>query len=106
MTTTATHTPGPWKAVRLDEDGPTYILSGDDGGIDLLQHERAVLYSNDPTDPDALLIAAAPDLLEALRQVAEGKGRFSRDPLTHADNTIEDMKALAIAAIAKATGAE
>ena len=38
-------------------------------------------------------------LLEALREIAKGEGRFSRDPLTHASNTIEDMKAIAEAAI-------
>lgn len=38
----------------------------------------------------ALLYGAA-ELLEALRQIAKGEGRFSRDPLTHASNTIEDM---------------
>lgn len=37
---------------------------------------------------------------QALRQIAKGEGRFSRDPLTHASNTIEDMKALAVAALA------
>lgn len=36
----------------------------------------------------------------ALKKIAEGRGRYSRDPLTHADNTIEDMKAVASAALA------
>ena len=39
-------------------------------------------------------------LEEALRGVAEGKGRFSMDHLEHAQNTIEDMKAIAIDALA------
>ncbi len=30
-----------------------------------------------------------------LKEITEGKGRFSRDNLTHAENTIEDMKQLA-----------
>ncbi len=38
-------------------------------------------------------------LREALIQIAKGEGRFSRDPLTHASNTIEDMKALADTAL-------
>jgi hypothetical protein len=35
----------------------------------------------------------------ALAIISEGRGRFSRDPLTHADNTIEDMKAHAAKAL-------
>jgi len=54
--------------------------------------------------PDARLIAAAPDLLEALKEIAKGEGAFSRDQLTHATNTIEAMKEIARAAIAKAEG--
>lgn len=34
-------------------------------------------------------------LMDALKEISKGMGRFSRDPLTHADNTIEDMKRLA-----------
>lgn len=55
-------------------------------------------------EASARLIAAAPALLEALEEIAEGKGRYSIDRLTHAFNTIEDMKALARIAIAKAKG--
>jgi hypothetical protein len=35
----------------------------------------------------------------ALKEIAKGEGRFSHDPLTHAANTIDDMKALAVAAL-------
>ena len=37
---------------------------------------------------------------EALEEISLGKGAFSQDQLTHATNTIEDMKALAQAALA------
>ena len=47
---------------------------------------------------------AAPEMYEALKEISEGKGRFSRDPLTHAENCIEDMKNLALKALAKAEG--
>lgn len=35
----------------------------------------------------------------ALRKIAEGRGRFSRDPLTFATNVIEDMKGIATSAL-------
>jgi hypothetical protein len=35
------------------------------------------------------------ELLALLQEISEGKGRYSRDMLIHAQNTIEDMKALA-----------
>ncbi len=38
-------------------------------------------------------------LHEALQKILEGRGRYSRDRLTHAENTIEDMLALARAAL-------
>jgi len=42
--------------------------------------------------------------IEALEQIAKGEGRFSRDQLTHANNTVEDMKAIAVAALAALKG--
>jgi len=44
------------------------------------------------------------DLLAALEEISKGVGPFSQDHLTHAKNTIEAMKGLARAAIAKAKG--
>jgi replication-associated recombination protein RarA len=38
-------------------------------------------------------------LTTALAEIAEGKGRFALDRLEHASNTIEDMKAIAVAAL-------
>jgi len=38
-------------------------------------------------------------MLKALKEIQKGEGAFSRDPLIHAGNCIEDMKALATAAI-------
>jgi hypothetical protein len=41
---------------------------------------------------------------EALLEIAKGEGPFSRDPLTHAENTIEAMKELAaVAAVVSGT---
>lgn len=39
-------------------------------------------------------------LLNALKEIAEGKGAFSRDHLTHASNVIDNMKGIAEKAIA------
>ncbi len=36
---------------------------------------------------------------EALEEIAEGKGRYSPDPFTHAVNTINDMKSIATEAL-------
>lgn len=49
------------------------------------------------------LKAANKRLREALREISEGRGRFSLDNFEHARNTIEDMKELALAALAPAT---
>ena len=38
-------------------------------------------------------------LESALRKIAKREGRFSRDHLTHAGNTIEDMSAIAETAL-------
>lgn len=43
----------------------------------------------------------APTLREALVDIALGEGPFSRDSLTHAGNCIENMKAIARAAITR-----
>lgn len=37
----------------------------------------------------------------ALEEIKEGKGRYSMDHLEHASNTIVDMKALAVEALAE-----
>lgn len=41
-------------------------------------------------------------LIEALKEISLGQGRYSLDPLTHASNTIDDMKQLANDALALA----
>ena len=49
----------------------------------------------------AITATGVRELLEALTEIAKGEGEFATDPLQHAINTIESMKALAHAAIAK-----
>jgi len=41
------------------------------------------------------------DLLNALKEIAKTEGPYSRDPLTHAENVIENMASIANKAIAK-----
>ena len=48
-------------------------------------------------------VEAAERLREALTIIARGEGRYSRDPLTHASNTIEDMVQVATAALTPST---
>ena len=98
----AEHTPGPWIVV-----GSGFMVST------CANHKRCQAidatrsgYTRDEDNANAHLIAAAPELLAALKEIAKGKGEFSRDPLEHASNTIDSMKAIANAAIAKAQGKE
>lgn len=46
---------------------------------------------------------AAPELLEALQEISVGRGAYSRDPLQHASNCIDNMVEIAKNAIKKAT---
>lgn len=56
--------------------------------------------------PNADLIVTAVNnhekLVEALREIKKGEGAFSRDQLTHANNTIENMKEIADQALTDA----
>ena len=67
----AEHTPGPWRIVREDQ---TVILSPDTS-IAMLFRDGDVEYSDfkspfdDVFEANARLIAAAPDLLEALKMI-------------------------------------
>lgn len=50
------------------------------------------------------LLSQRDDLLKACEEIAKGEGRFAESQLEHASNTIEDMKEIANAAIAKSKG--
>lgn len=86
----AKHTPGPWEACDpgdySDFDGNSRVILGDDMRIAVVQWSPA---NAEMDDANARLIAAAPDMLAALKNVAEGWGDHNE----------------VLAAIAKATGA-
>ena len=93
MTDTAKHTPGPWEANKRGIGS-----HGQFDGYEIQTTATKEDFSKTVVEPaimknaDARLIAAAPELLEALEAIAmtqEGK---------------EDMRSIARAAIAKARG--
>ncbi len=46
-------------------------------------------------------LALMGEVVEALERIIETRGRYSHDRFEHACNTIEDMKAIAVEALAK-----
>lgn len=67
------HTPGPWTSVVVDEnDHFTWCIVAEGGALVVGEHMR-----EDPDHrsfTDALLIAAAPDLLEACKAALHNRG--------------------------------
>ena len=90
--TTAEHTPEPWKVVGSEVWGPRRRITMGKGAYD--EKDRAIRNAN------ARLIAAAPDLLKALKRLnnAVGSGFPSDSKL------IEELRSDASRAIAKAEG--
>jgi hypothetical protein len=95
-----THTPGPWKAVgqAVYAETPQDIDHSRHHGYDEREPDGFLIAESIPHEATARLIAAAPDLLAALEQVAEWAARH---------DTVEGTGALfafALATIAKARG--
>lgn len=90
------HTPGPWRLRELNNSTLAVYGSGE---YDIVFPKR-----NAPRDADARLIAAAPELLEALEEIMKCEAAFSTDQLTFANNVIKKHVEIAQAAIAKAKG--
>jgi hypothetical protein len=91
------HTPGPW---RFSQDGDEPYWHVDLPGPCGVRHGcgNAMVYT---TEADARLIAAAPELLDALKEVADGcKYRLRKGD----DNGDRHTLRLCRAAIAKAEG--
>jgi hypothetical protein len=83
---TTKQTPGPWQSIHLH--GKHYCVAEQKNGVGLLYNEA-----------NARLMAAAPELLAALRDVVEELKHAA-----HIVNLNEDAISKANAAIAKATG--
>lgn len=96
---TGKYTPGPWR-----KRGVNKIVCGPEGNT-----VADVRYKNG--DADARLIAAAPDLLEALRKITLAVAMQDKDQL-YPDTregwmmAADDIEAIARAAIDKAEGRE
>ncbi len=92
------HTPGPWKVLPESEASNPFIVASSETGLSVADCYCPIGGNN---QANARLIAAAPELLEALRRIDTGQemtGNFA-----HAD-TVLRYQEIARAAIAKATG--
>ena len=90
------HTPGQWKTWPSIHNGQTYIVKGDYTSKD----NGCIAHAD--TEANARLIAAAPDLLEALQVFLNWS-----DSVYYGEDTSRELvkaKDKARAAIAKATG--
>ena len=95
------HTPGPW---RYDYE-PGYC-----GEIIASNGKEVATFTDEPNAPDARLIAAAPDLLDAAKLVLawyEAENDFTKEPDFYKRIEMCRVSEVALrAAIAKATGGE
>lgn len=97
----AGHTPGPWEVADEHPDGVLDRSVMADGYYVATVHDTAC----DCWDADARLIAAAPDLLAALKDMREG-WRYIREHHRYLYGVVWDRaEQAADAAIAKAEGA-
>lgn len=80
------------------EAGSEHVaLKPEPGGI----WDKLSTAAGDALDAKTVDLTTEVNRLKAfLTAISEGRGRFSRDPYTHACNTIEDMKQLALDALA------
>jgi hypothetical protein len=101
----AKHTPGEWKAfIRIDAQ-PNVVFFGSTGWHANIQHHG--FRSKKEMDANALLIAAAPDLLAALQALLPyAEDHCDSGPDGFGYKSDEQSKAIcnAVVAISKATG--
>ena len=81
-----THTPGPWVAITKGMDAKVECPDGRSFLIgDIIYHED--------NKANARLIAAAPELLDALKMIANQRGMFSHQLATMAKEAIAKAEA-------------
>jgi hypothetical protein len=97
------HTPGPWRVSDLDPRviGPVRMLrAGDSSQVPQPQAVARVMDRTGESDANARLIAAAPELLDALRAFC---GDYESTPTT-SDTSLKAAYLHALEIIAKAEG--
>lgn len=100
MSKPANHTPGPWSIVPAHQAVNSWIVGAVDGDSVADCSPGSPFTTSDQATANAKLIAAAPDMLEALQRIE----RIIDVNLWHQHEKIEDAKQIAREAIAKATG--
>jgi hypothetical protein len=103
------HTPGPWE-MRLSDNATPFILHGKDAhlyDIDDLDHLVCVMPAEIMRDfnsfANANLIAAAPEMLEALKHCYDLLGRYEINRID-GDEIADEAASIIRSAITKATG--
>ena len=102
------HTPGPWEATTMDDMNQCGLGVSAKNPAGMRVNVANVVFNghNLPTEANARLIAAAPDLLEALQMLSETAGRVAQGaPVVDERglNTLSHSISAALAAIDKAT---
>lgn len=87
----------------------TWKIKKDSSGIHIIDmctgeklyrlHDTHLNFAEWWVDDHNKLVAKLEMCETALREITKGRGAYSRDQLTHASNTIEDLKGLAQAAL-------
>lgn len=97
---TTKHTPGPWRTDGSIEAEDLDIVS-DEGRIAMMDVSRQTGWSKPVMNANARLIAAAPELLEALsnilHEVTHDIAGLPRDELLDVVSTVRELAASAIA---------
>lgn len=100
------HTPGPWTIAEVVDRSIIHLcpIDKDDQSLLTIVYQDETPFAAVYKKEDAILIAAAPELLEILQRIADGKVMNPDMEFSHLD-TVLAYQDLARAAIAKATGA-
>jgi hypothetical protein len=100
------HTPLKWSQVYFPKLTERHIRYYSEGIAETIAVMQCGDFDTDQANAELIVKSCNNHdfLVETLKEISEGKGRYSTDQLTHANNTIEDMKKLALEAIAVVEG--